>query len=144
MSKRIFKHKALELNKDMPLVYTAMSKHLFYFRMFISKFVLEQGGMPLNPFMIFDYFLLDSIDRGSVREANNNCVRKCDEIRVFGAISDGVLSEIKIAKKKGKKVRYFSVLKSRTIHEVDVVQVEMEPDVVAFRNDLLDIQKFKK
>ena len=58
-----FKHPALNVQKDKPLVYTAMSKHLFYFRMFISVFVLKNGGVPLNPFMVFDYFLLDAVDR---------------------------------------------------------------------------------
>ena len=56
-----FKHEALELTEDKSLVYTAMSKHLFYYRMHISKYVIEQHKVPLNPFMIFDYFLLDSV-----------------------------------------------------------------------------------
>lgn len=65
---KVFNHPALEAQKDKPLVYTAMSKHLFYFRMFISVFVLKNGGVPLNPFMVFDYFMLDAVDRDSVRE----------------------------------------------------------------------------
>lgn len=48
--------------------------------MFISKFVLEEGGVPLNPFMVFDYFMLDTVPRDTVREANNNLVKRCDEI----------------------------------------------------------------
>lgn len=73
-------HPSLALQGDRPLIYTAFSKHLFYYRMFISKFVLEKGGVPLNPFMIFDYFLLDSLDRNVVRESNNNLVKKCEEL----------------------------------------------------------------
>ena len=43
-----FTHEALKLTADKNLVYTAMSKHLFYYRMFVSKFVIEQHGVPLN------------------------------------------------------------------------------------------------
>jgi hypothetical protein len=39
--KNDFAHLALEVQRNKPLVYTAMSKHLFYYRMFISVFVLE-------------------------------------------------------------------------------------------------------
>lgn len=36
-----FSHPALSVQQDKPLIYTAMSKHLFYYRMFISVFVLK-------------------------------------------------------------------------------------------------------
>lgn len=82
-----------------------MSKHLFYFRMFISKFVLEQQKVLLNPFMTFDYFLLDSVHRDFVIEGNNNLVKTADEIWVFGPVSNGVLAEIQIAKKIGNRLK---------------------------------------
>ncbi|MEN9649684.1 MAG: hypothetical protein RL094_651 [Candidatus Parcubacteria bacterium] len=132
-----FNHQALGLTGDKPLVYTAMSKHLFYFRMFISKFVLEQGGIPLNPFMVFDYFLLDSIDRDIVREGNNNLVKRADEIWVFGSISDGVLAEIKIAQATKRTVRYFIVEKSRTIKEVSGEQMKFEEEIEQHRDEFL-------
>lgn len=55
--------------------------------------------------MVFGYFLLDAVDRDSVRVGNNNLVKQCDEIWVFGAVSNGVLAEIQIANKQGKPVR---------------------------------------
>ncbi len=79
----IFDHPALSQTENIPLVYTAMSKHLFYFRMHISKFVLEQNAVPLNPFMILEYFLLDTVDRNHVRTMNNTIVKRSDEIWVF-------------------------------------------------------------
>lgn len=97
MDIHFFEHAALDLKGNCDLVYTAMSKHLFYYRMHISRYVLDQGKVPLNPFMLFDYFLLDSIDRDAVRRANNSIVLRADEIWVFGPISNGVLSEILIA-----------------------------------------------
>jgi hypothetical protein len=126
-------HPALNLKNDKPLVYTAMSKHLFYYRMFISVFVLQNGGVPLNPFMVFDYFLLDVVDRDLVREGNNNLVKRSDEIWVFGSVSNGVLAEIQIANQQHKTVRYFAVEKSRKIIEITKDNVEMEDEVAAMR-----------
>ena len=125
-----FKHKALELrDTDRPLVYTAMSKHLFYFREHISKFVLQQGGVPLNPFMTFNYFMLDTVDRDVVRQANNTLVARADQLWMFGPISDGALAEIIQAKEQGKIVRYFGVVDSREIVEYSKSDAEMEPEV---------------
>jgi hypothetical protein len=129
-----FSHPALEVQQDKPLVYTAMSKHLFYFRMFISVFVLQHGGVPLNPFMVFDYFLLDKVDRDLVREGNNNLVKRCDQIWVFGAVSNGVLAEIQIANKTGKPVRFFAIQSSRTIIETTKDKVELEAEVADMRH----------
>lgn len=131
-----FFHQALDLQTSKPLVYTAMSKHLFYFKQHISKFVLEQGGVPLNPFMLFDYFFLDTIDRDIVREANNNVVIKADEIWVFGPVSNGVLAEVQIAKQQNKPVKYFQIQKSRTIVAIEKSEVEMEDEVKDFRSEL--------
>lgn len=131
-----FEHVAMSLQDDKPLVYTAMSKHLFYFRMYISKFVLENGGVPLNPFMIFDYFLLDSVDRDLVREGNNNVVKRSDELWVFGAVSNGVLAEIKIAKAAGKAVKYFKIEKPHKIIPAKIEEIEMEEEVEEFRSEL--------
>lgn len=129
-----FTHPALDVQKDKPLVYTAMSKHLFYFRMFISMFVLEKGGVPLNPFMLFDYFLLDAVDRTIIREGNNNLVKRCDEIWVFGAVSDGVLAEIVIANEQGKPVKYYTVDKMHKIVESTKDKVQMEEEVADMRH----------
>lgn len=128
-----FNHAALDLRESKELVYTAMSKHLFYYRMHISKFVLDAGKVPLNPFMLFDYFLLDSVDRDKVREANNALVTRADAIWVFGAISNGVLAEIQIAKDLNKPLRYFTLAKPHAIVEAVPDDVEMESEVAAYR-----------
>lgn len=126
---RMFNHESLNIVGDSSLVYTAMSKHLFYFRMHISKYVLEQGRVPLNPFLLFDYFLLESVDRNVIRKANNSIVLRADEIWVFGPISNGVLSEILIANQAKKEIRYFQIEKPHKITPLDAVNVEMEEDV---------------
>lgn len=130
-----FTHRALSLTNDLPLVYTAFSKHLFYFRMFISRYVLEMGKVPLNPFMLFDYFLLDSLERDTVRHANNSLVIRADEIWCFGPISDGVLAEIKIAKAHQKPVAFFDV-KNGHIVPVAPSEVQGEQEVEPFLHTL--------
>ncbi len=132
-----FQHKALTLEKvDKPLVYTAMSKHLFYFREYISKFVFEQGGVPLNPFMISGYFMLDTVDRDVIRQANNVVVARSDQIWIFGPISDGVLAEVIQAKAAGKITRYFGVIDSKDIVEYTRDDAVMEDGLEDQRHHL--------
>ena len=132
-----FIHRALELNQDKPLVYTAFSKHYFYARMFISRFALEEGAVPLNPFMIFDYYMLDSIQRDLVTEGNNNLVKRADELWVFGPISKGVLAEIKIAQKMQKPVKYFQFINGTQIMAISKEEIEMEgEELQIFKSEL--------
>jgi hypothetical protein len=128
-----FSHEALSLQGNCDLVYTAMSKHLFYYRMVISRFVLEHGKVPLNPFMLFDYFLADSVERNLVRNANNSIVLRADQIWVFGPISDGVLAEIVLAKEAGKPISYFKIEKPYRIVPISEEEVEMEKEVEEFK-----------
>jgi len=130
MSKSSFEHRALNLQEEMPLVYTAMSKHLFYMREHISRHVLENGGVPLNPFMVFNYFLGDTVDRDLVRRANNNLVARADQLWMYGSVSDGALAEILQAKDQEKTIRYFGVVASKEIIE----DAPMEDDVANQRH----------
>ena len=122
--------------KDMKLIYPAISKHYFYFRQHISKFVLEQDCVPLNPFMMFEYFMLDTVDRDLIRNANNNLVKKSDELWVFGPISDGVLAEIKLAKSLNKPIRYFKIIRGKEIKEISKEEVEFEEGLNEYKNEL--------
>jgi hypothetical protein len=128
-----FSHEALSLEGSKELVYTAMSKHYFYFRMHISRYVLEQGKVPLNPFMLFDYFLLDSIDRNLIRDANNSVVLRADHIWIFGPISNGVLAEILLAQKEKKPISYFKIEKPHKIVPIPEEEIEMESEVEQFK-----------
>lgn len=132
----VFAHKALNLIKEKPLIYTAMSKHYFYYKEHISKFVIENGGVPMNPFMIYNYFLLDTVDRDDVREGNNNLVMRCDELWVFGPISNGVLAEVKLAKSKNIPVKYYGIRKPHKIVKIAKDKVEFEEDVADFREEI--------
>ena len=102
-------HPRLRFKKTYPLVYPAYSKRNFYWQMHISKFCLEKKVVPLNPFMLFRYFLGDAVERKLVYLGNNNIVRISDELWVFGEVSNGVLAEIKLTKDKGGKIKYFKI-----------------------------------
>jgi hypothetical protein len=131
-----FSHEALSLTGNKELVYTAMSKHYFYYRMHISRYVLEQGKVPLNPFMLFDYFLLDCIERDAVRDANNSIVLRSDQIWVFGPISNGVLAEILLARKANKPIRYFKIEQPHRIVPISNEEVEMEEEIQQYRSEV--------
>ena len=46
-------HRALTIKPADTVVFTAMSKKYFYMRFFVTKFVLDQGVVPINPFTSF-------------------------------------------------------------------------------------------
>lgn len=90
----------------------------------ISRFVLEQGRFPYNPFLNLDYFLSDSVDPDKIRECNNVFLKRSDELWVFGDISDGVQLEIEIARELDIPIRFFSI--DNEFEEVDYLKVEIE------------------
>jgi hypothetical protein len=91
------------------LVYVAMSNKSFYWRAHIQKFVLDSGMVPINPFMLFDYYLMHTVDKDVVRGAMNNLLSRSDEVWVFGRLSLGVKVQVGIAKRLNKPVRYFDI-----------------------------------
>lgn len=127
-----FKHRALGLNKKTKIIFIAMSKHAFYFRRHAVKYVLEKGCTPISQYGIVDYFLLDTVDRDLVRQANNNLIRVADEMWVFGPISDGVLAEIIMVKKMRKPIKYFQIVDSQKIKPTSEKDVELEENVGGF------------
>lgn len=107
-------HPRLRFTKVYPSVYAAYSKRNFYLHQHISKYCLEKRRIPLNPFMLFKYFLGDAVSREAVYLANASVVNLTDEIWTFGDISDGVLEEIIMKKKTSGKVKYFSINQKTT------------------------------
>ena len=91
------------------VVFAAMSKKSFYMREHIIKFVLEKGFTPTCAFMMYSYFLLDTVERDSLLSANNELIRRSDELWVFGPISDGVRCEIELATSLNKTINYFEL-----------------------------------
>ena len=76
-----------------------------------SRFAVEQGYIPIAPHLLFPQFLDDSDPKE--RELGlffgNAIMSKCSEVWVFGShISPGMEAEIKRAKWKNYRLRYFT------------------------------------
>ncbi len=121
-----FEHKAMNLTDKKKIAFIAMSKKSAYFQKHAVKFVLERGYTPISQYGILDYFLLDTINRDVIRNANNNLIRISDELWVFGPVSDGVLAEITIVKKQNKPVKYFAIENDKDVKEISKNEVEFE------------------
>ena len=115
----------------LPVVFTAQSKKRYYCRDAVCEFVFNQGALPLNPFRLYGYFLADRVDRDLIRQANNNLIRQCDQLWVFGAsIADGVLFEIEYARKLNKPIRFFSIRsQADQIIPVDIQNLDFESEI---------------
>lgn len=132
-------HPRLRFDKTYPVVYPAYSKRNFFWQMHISQFCLEHRRIPLNPFMLFRYFLGDSVARDKVYTANNNIVAMCDELWSFGQVSDGVLAEIKLKRDKQQPVCYYRIVETNPVafRRTSAKGVEFEePKLEEFRNIL--------
>ncbi len=97
------------LRRPKRLVYCALSNRNFFWRQHITKFVLDEGHVPICPFMLFDYYLLHTVPKEMVRESFNNLIVRSDEMWVFGNMSLGVKVQVGIAKRLKKTVRYYDV-----------------------------------
>ncbi len=131
-----FNHIAKNLQQEKKIVFTAQSCRNFHQRMLICKFVFEQGFVPVNPFNVFGYYLYELVDRDLVRNGNNNLLKRCDELWVFGEISDGVLAEIQMFKKLGRPIKFFDI--SGLPKEIK----EISKEDVVFEDEIKEYAKF--
>lgn len=75
-----------------------------------SRFAVEQGYIPITPHLLFPQFLNDNdlTEREMGLHFGNVLMSHCSEVWVFGEIiSAGMDAEIKRAKRKNYKLRYF-------------------------------------
>lgn len=132
-----FTHPAMGLQEERKVVFTAQSCRNFHQRMLICKYVFEKGAVPVNPFNLFGYFLYELVDRDLVRNGNNNLLMRCDELWVFGEVSDGVLAEIRMFRGTGRPVRYFDIAGlPGSVREIPREEAVMEENVRGFRAEL--------
>ena len=116
--------------KPFRTVFTAQSKVFYYCKEAICEFVFSKDMLPVNPFMAFNYFLNDRVDRNLIRRANNHLISMCDEVWVFGDIANGVMFEIILAKNLKKPIKYFSIAtKSSEINEVTLNDLTFEKEL---------------
>lgn len=75
-----------------------------------SRFAVEQGYIPIAPHLLFPQFLNDSdlTEREMGLHFGNVLMSHCSEVWVFGeTISAGMDVEIRRAKRKNNRLRYF-------------------------------------
>jgi hypothetical protein len=109
------------------IVYTAMSRHSAFAKELVCAHVFHLGSVPLNPFMMFGYFLYDMVDRDQVRSANAMVISAVNEVWSYGPIANGCLQEILQAQREGKVVRYFNVAsRIEDIREIEIDELVFE------------------
>lgn len=124
------------------VIFTAQSKQWFFCRDAVCEYVFNNECIPVNPFRTFGYFLNDRVDRGLVRNGNNEMISRCDELWVFGPISDGVLFEIFSCIRQGKPVRFFNIATfASEIKEISVEDAVFEPEIHAHQIKKDDLKK---
>ena len=106
------------------VIFSAMSKRNFFLREHIIKFILEKGHTPSSAFMMYSYFLLDTVDRKALISANNELIRRSDEVWVFGPISDGVVEEIRLARELKLPVHFFQICESPRCNFKEITEPE--------------------
>lgn len=132
-----FNHVAKNLQEEKKVVFTAQSCKNFHQRMLICKHAFEQGAIPINPFNVFGYYLYELVERDLVRNGNNNLLKRCDELWVYGQISDGVLAEIQMFKRLSKPIRFFDISKlPKEVKEISKDELIFEDDVKKFANSI--------
>ena len=132
-----FNHVAKNLQDEKKVVFTAQSCKNFHQRMLICKHAFEQGVIPINPFNVFGYYLYELVERDLVRNGNNNLMKRCDELWVYGEISDGVLAEIQMFKRLDKPIRFFDISKlPKEVREISKNELIFEDEVKEFADSI--------
>ena len=92
--------------------------------------------------MIFRYFLSDTVPREDIYLGNRAIIDNIDELWTFGPLSDGVLAEVSLAKKRGHKVKHYKIVQDKPsvrFRKVPAQFVELEePELEKYRGILLD------
>lgn len=76
-----------------------------------SRFAVERGYLPIAPHLLFSQFLNDNdhVERELGLHFENVIMSHCAEVWVFGEmISTGMDAEIRRAKRKNYRLRYFN------------------------------------
>lgn len=132
-----FQHIAESLQEERKVVFTAQSCKNFHQRMLICKHAFEQGVVPINPFNVFGYYLYELVERDLVRNGNNNLIKRCDELWIYGEVSDGVLAEIKMFKSLGKPLRFFDISGlPKEVREISQEELVFEDAIKKFADSL--------
>lgn len=119
----------------MKIIFTAHSSRNAYYSMEFCKYVFVKGNTPINLFNLYGYFLNGLVNKEKIFNANNEILKRCDELWVFGEITEGVRIEIEIAKKRKIPIKYFKLTRDNKgnikFHKISERETEYSkiPDV---------------
>ena len=114
-------------------VYIGLTPRNAEFMIRITKFILDNGGVPLHPKLRQDMGIAapdTSRDPKSIAKNKEYYLRNCDEFWVFGQLNEALFEELKIAKGLGKAIRYFTITPSRELKEIPKEEVGFEKSAV--------------
>ncbi|MFB6204082.1 MAG: hypothetical protein ABEJ75_00390 [Candidatus Nanohaloarchaea archaeon] len=107
--------------EDVKKAFLAIPKYLHFAKDHIAQHALKNGYAPLTPYGI-PFWMLDTVERDRIREANTEYLETADEVWIFGSgeelgehsvnglnVTDGVHEEKQLAEELEKKIRYFHV-----------------------------------
>lgn len=72
------------------------------------RFVVSRKRVPIAPHLLFPQFVSERTERGLAMKMDYLLLLRCDEVWVFGEITEGMAAEIEMAEDEGKRVRYFT------------------------------------
>ncbi|HZK01029.1 MAG TPA: DUF3310 domain-containing protein [Tissierellaceae bacterium] len=76
-----------------------------------SRFVVDQGHIPITPHLFLPQFISEETERELAMEINIELLEICDELWFFGdKLSDGMAYEIRFAKEHGTPTRNYTGL----------------------------------
>lgn len=72
------------------------------------RMACEEGYLPIAPHLLFPQFLNEGIEaeRQAELAMGLELLRICDEVWVFGEVTEGMASEIASATEQGKEIRF--------------------------------------
>ena len=73
-----------------------------------SKYVIEQGAVPVNPILNFHGVLFDETDRDLALALDMLVLERCDELWAFGEPTAGMRMELERAKEKNIPIKYIT------------------------------------
>ena len=74
-----------------------------------SRFAVDQGAIPIAPHLLLPQYMKEEKERALAMQMDLVILDRCKELWAFGdVISAGMYVEINRAKKRKKKIRYFT------------------------------------
>ena len=126
-------------------VYITHSRSWFYMREMLTNYAVKEGTAPLDPFMNYGFYLNGTAAREEIMACCHQMIRNCDEVWVFGPISEAMLTDIMVALWEGKPIHFYSIGEQVSdLKEITVDDIIFEREVHAGqirKSELLDFIK---